>query len=108
VVLRNDLSIILWVGLGIFFTVNFCFSFLMRENKFFSWVCFRSSSLISFMFRRFSACRVGFLDRHVFLREVFKFILWTADRGEELNVPWELKIEGLAKSFAFDLLIVEL
>jgi hypothetical protein len=93
---------------GFFFTVNFCFSFLMRENKFLSWFCFRSSSLMSFMFRRFSAFRVGFFDRLVFLREVFKFGLWTADSRHELKVPWELKIEGLAKSFALDLLIVDL
>lgn len=63
---------------------------------------------MSFMFRRFSDFRVGFLDRPVFLREVFKFGSWTADSGDELKVPLELKIEGLAKSFALDLLILDL
>jgi hypothetical protein len=93
---------------GFFFTVNFCFSFLMRVNKFLSWFCFRSSSLISFMFRRFSDCLVGFLDRPVFLPEGFKFILLTADRGDELRVLLELKIEALCKSLALDLLIFDL
>jgi hypothetical protein len=39
---------------------------------------------------------------------VLKFGLWIADSGHELKVPWELKIEGLAKSFALDLLIADL